>query len=52
MEAIAFTGGFSRALRLNRNEGTLQSIKAKLDDEYRDFSVNIFSPLLFLGSDV
>ncbi|KAJ7721923.1 hypothetical protein B0H14DRAFT_582980 [Mycena olivaceomarginata] len=38
MEAIAFTGGFSRALRLNRNEGTLQSIKAKLDDEYRDFS--------------
>ncbi|KAJ7210433.1 hypothetical protein GGX14DRAFT_565647 [Mycena pura] len=39
MEAIASTGGFSRALRLNRNEGTLQSIKAKLDDEYRDFAI-------------
>ncbi|KAJ7087484.1 hypothetical protein C8R44DRAFT_893191 [Mycena epipterygia] len=37
MKEIALTGGVSRVVHLNRNERTLQDIKAKLDDAYRDF---------------
>ncbi|KAJ7087465.1 hypothetical protein C8R44DRAFT_861855 [Mycena epipterygia] len=38
MKEIALTGGVSRVVHLNRNERTLQDIKAKLEDAYRDFS--------------
>ncbi|KAJ7936015.1 hypothetical protein B0H13DRAFT_2304088 [Mycena leptocephala] len=37
MEAIVLTGGVSRIVRLNSNERSLQGIKARLDDAYRDF---------------
>ncbi|KAJ7869447.1 hypothetical protein B0H14DRAFT_3440637 [Mycena olivaceomarginata] len=39
MEPLAHTGGVSRLVHLNRNESILQSIKARLDDEYRGFLV-------------
>ncbi|KAF7369346.1 hypothetical protein MVEN_00263200 [Mycena venus] len=39
METLAHTGGVSRLVHLNRNEGILQSIKARLDDEYRGFLI-------------
>jgi hypothetical protein len=42
MEVITLTGGFSRLMHLNRNEQTLQGIKARLDDAYRDFLVRFF----------
>ncbi|KAJ7087468.1 hypothetical protein C8R44DRAFT_820159 [Mycena epipterygia] len=38
IKEIALTGGVSRVMHLNRNERTLQDIKAKLEDAYRDFS--------------
>ncbi|KAF7369345.1 hypothetical protein MVEN_00263100 [Mycena venus] len=37
METLAHTGGVFRLVHLNRNERTLQSIRARLDDEYRGF---------------
>jgi len=37
MEAIALTRGLSRFVHLRDNESTVQNIKARLDDEYRDF---------------
>ncbi|KAJ7864313.1 hypothetical protein B0H14DRAFT_2736672 [Mycena olivaceomarginata] len=39
MEILAHTRGVSRLVHLNRNERTLSSIKARLDDEYRGFLV-------------
>ncbi|KAJ7359514.1 hypothetical protein DFH08DRAFT_411870 [Mycena albidolilacea] len=37
MEPMTRTGRVSRVVHLNRNERTLQHIKSKLDDAYRDF---------------
>ncbi|KAJ7814718.1 hypothetical protein B0H13DRAFT_1924639 [Mycena leptocephala] len=36
MDTVALTNGVSRVLNLTRNERTLQSIRAQLDDTYRD----------------
>ncbi|KAJ7669819.1 hypothetical protein DFH06DRAFT_1468601 [Mycena polygramma] len=37
MNKLALTSGFSRVMHLNRNERELRTIRAKLDDAYRDF---------------
>ncbi|KAJ7853666.1 hypothetical protein B0H14DRAFT_2757965 [Mycena olivaceomarginata] len=37
MEAISTGGGVSRIIHLNRNERMLRSIRAELDEAYRDF---------------
>ncbi|KAJ6527857.1 hypothetical protein DFH09DRAFT_1285611 [Mycena vulgaris] len=37
MDEITLTGRVSRLVHLNRNERTLQGVKAQLDDAYRDF---------------
>ncbi|KAJ7899875.1 hypothetical protein B0H13DRAFT_1883593 [Mycena leptocephala] len=37
MEEVALSSGISRVVHLNRNGRTLQDIKARLDDAYRDF---------------
>ncbi|KAJ7289144.1 hypothetical protein C8J57DRAFT_1493600 [Mycena rebaudengoi] len=39
MEAITATGGVSRAVHLLENEQTVRNIKARLDEQYHDFSV-------------
>ncbi|KAJ7289151.1 hypothetical protein C8J57DRAFT_1493607 [Mycena rebaudengoi] len=37
MEAITLTGGVSRVVHLSENERTVRDIKARLDEQYRDF---------------
>jgi hypothetical protein len=39
MKRIANSDGVSRLIHLNRNERTLQDIRAQLDDAYRDLLV-------------
>ncbi|KAJ7480296.1 hypothetical protein B0H11DRAFT_2025660 [Mycena galericulata] len=41
MEAIALTGGVSRVMHLNRNEGVLREINKGLDKAYRNFLVRL-----------
>ncbi|KAJ7289143.1 hypothetical protein C8J57DRAFT_426932 [Mycena rebaudengoi] len=37
MEVITLTGGVSRVVHLSENERTVQDIKVRLDEQYRDF---------------
>jgi hypothetical protein len=43
MEALSTGGGVSRIIHLNRNERMLRSIRAELDEAYRDFVVRVLS---------
>jgi hypothetical protein len=39
MEAVSFSSKASRLVHLGDNECIIQDIKARLDDQYRDFLV-------------